>query len=74
MTLDVMSDDVPHLNLMTQRIQSSLSLYTLMRTKFKANKRFQEAESGMNKRYFENMLKAMKTSEDLNKEEEKKAE
>ena len=40
MTLDVMSDDVPHLNLMTQRIQSSLSLYACMRPKFKQNKYF----------------------------------
>jgi hypothetical protein len=73
-TLDVMSDNVPHLNMMTQRIQSSLSLYVLMRTKFKANKCFQEWEAIMNKTYFENMLKAIKTSEDLNKADEKKAE
>ena len=72
-TLDVMSDDVPHLNMMTQRIQSSLSLYVLMRSKFKNNKVFQEWEALMNKVYFENMLKAIKTSEELNQQEEKKA-
>ena len=44
-----------------------------MRSKFKSNKVFQEWEGQMNKVYFENMLKAIKTSEELNQQEEKKA-
>ena len=45
-----------------------------MKTKFKTNKYFLECQASMNKTYFENLLKAIKTSEDVNLEDEKKAE
>lgn len=45
-----------------------------MKAKFRNNKSFQELESVMDKKYFDTMLKAIKTSENQNLEDEKKAE
>jgi hypothetical protein len=45
-----------------------------MKAKFRNNKSFQEVETEMNRLYFDTMLKAIKTSENQNLEDEKKAE
>ena len=58
LTLDVLSNEVPHIIEMTQRLQASLNLYLLLKIKFKDEVKHVE------KSYFENVLKALKTAED----------
>lgn len=59
-----MAEEAPHILNITQQLQSSLNFYLLLKQRYAQNQRFKS--NTLEKAYFENILKALKTSEDSN--------